>query len=328
MEEQLFLVWSALGTIIRVLRTREMKVKSEKAISFKNLTQDASVHILALGPLWWGADPLHYREALQHEAATHCGIQSSAHTQCPGEDLWAPVRLIGAGKCYGSEWGQETMERDISRSGWTSVLTPRLSQRQMCWLSSACCSRSSLHPFCPVLQTWIMSYSRGIPVPLAFVWVQPTGCTGRSAPKSHHDWLPPPPPPPSKVTTPSRDPLHTAFCLQDLFIGPILGCFRPAYMCAKPLQSCLTLWDTMDCSLPGSSVHEIFPGRNTGVDCHALLQGIIPIQGSSPCHLHLLHCRLILYHFLGPKEGYTTAICSPPRLLHRRWIFYILFTSL
>ena len=50
-KEQLFLVWSALGTIIRVLRTREMKVKSEKAISFKNLTQDASVHVLALGPL-------------------------------------------------------------------------------------------------------------------------------------------------------------------------------------------------------------------------------------------------------------------------------------
>lgn len=51
MEEQLFLVWSALGTIIRVLRTREMKIKSENVISFKNLTQDAAVYILALGPL-------------------------------------------------------------------------------------------------------------------------------------------------------------------------------------------------------------------------------------------------------------------------------------
>ena len=26
-------------------------------------------------------------------------------------------------------------------------------------------------------------------------------------------------------------------------------------------QSCLTLWDTMDCSLPGSSVHEIFQAK-------------------------------------------------------------------
>ena len=35
-----------------------------------------------------------------------------------------------------------------------------------------------------------------------------------------------------------------------------------------------------------------FPGKNTGVDCHSLLQGIFPIQGSN---LHLLHCRQILY---------------------------------
>jgi len=29
----------------------------------------------------------------------------------------------------------------------------------------------------------------------------------------------------------------------------------------------------MDCSPPGSSVHGILPGKNTGVSCHALLQG-------------------------------------------------------
>ena len=34
----------------------------------------------------------------------------------------------------------------------------------------------------------------------------------------------------------------------------------------------------MDHSLPGSSVHQIFPGKNTGVGCHALLQGIFPTQ--------------------------------------------------
>ena len=36
-------------------------------------------------------------------------------------------------------------------------------------------------------------------------------------------------------------------------------------------QSCPTLCDPMDCSLPGSSVHGIFQ-KNTGVDCHFLLQ--------------------------------------------------------
>ena len=32
-----------------------------------------------------------------------------------------------------------------------------------------------------------------------------------------------------------------------------------------------------------------FPGKNTGVGCHALLQGIFPTQGSNPCLLCLLH---------------------------------------
>ena len=35
------------------------------------------------------------------------------------------------------------------------------------------------------------------------------------------------------------------------------------------------------------------PGKNTGVGCHSLLQGIFPTQGSNP---GLLHCRHILYH--------------------------------
>ena len=56
-------------------------------------------------------------------------------------------------------------------------------------------------------------------------------------------------------------------------------------------KSCLTLWDPMDCSLPGSSVHGDIPGKNTGVGCHALLQGIFPTQGSNPG----LHCRQTLY---------------------------------
>ena len=36
-------------------------------------------------------------------------------------------------------------------------------------------------------------------------------------------------------------------------------------------ESCPTLRDPMDCSLPGSSVHGIFPGKSTGVGCHCLL---------------------------------------------------------
>ena len=45
----------------------------------------------------------------------------------------------------------------------------------------------------------------------------------------------------------------------------------------------------MDRSLPGFSVHGDSPGKNTGVGCHALLQGIFLSQGLNPCLLQLLH---------------------------------------
>ena len=82
--------------------------------------------------------------------------------------------------------------------------------------------------------------------------------------------------------------------------SPCLTFFRPCTLGALLLYAvlnqsvvCLTLWDPMDCSPPGSSVHGDSPGKNTGVDCHPLLQGIFPTQGSNP---RLLHCRQILHH--------------------------------
>ena len=45
---------------------------------------------------------------------------------------------------------------------------------------------------------------------------------------------------------------------------------------AKSLQLCSTLCDPKDCSPAGSSVHGHSPGKNTGVGCHALLQGSSP----------------------------------------------------
>ena len=56
-------------------------------------------------------------------------------------------------------------------------------------------------------------------------------------------------------------------------------------ICAKSPQSCPTLCDSKDCSLPGSSIHGDFPGKNTRVGCHALVQEIFPTQG---LNLHLL----------------------------------------
>ena len=61
---------------------------------------------------------------------------------------------------------------------------------------------------------------------------------------------------------------------------------------AKLLQSCPTLCDPMDSSLPGPSVHGDSPVKNTKVDCHALFWRIFLTQGSDPCFLSLLHWQV------------------------------------
>ena len=59
-------------------------------------------------------------------------------------------------------------------------------------------------------------------------------------------------------------------------------------------RSCPTLCSQTDCSLPGSSAHGT-PGKNTGVGCHALLQGIFSTRGSNLSLLCLLQvCSLPL----------------------------------
>ena len=109
-------------------------------------------------------------------------------------------------------------------------------------------------------------------------------------------------------------------------------------------QSCLTLCDPIDCSLPGSSVHGDSPGKileyfscpppedlpnpwikptsptlqadslpaepqrkpkNTGVGGPSLLQEIFPTQGSNP---GLLHCRKILYQL--SHKGSLEEMCT------------------
>ena len=64
-------------------------------------------------------------------------------------------------------------------------------------------------------------------------------------------------------------------------------------------QSCPILCDPMDCNPLGFFVHGDSLSRNTGLDCHALLQGIFPTQRSNP---GLPHCRWIIY-CLSHKEA-------------------------
>ena len=65
----------------------------------------------------------------------------------------------------------------------------------------------------------------------------------------------------------------------------------PSSLCLVT-QSHPTLCNAMDCSPPDSSVRGDSPGKKTGVNYHALFQGIFPTQGSNP---GLPHCRQILY---------------------------------
>ena len=69
--------------------------------------------------------------------------------------------------------------------------------------------------------------------------------------------------------------------------------------CCLVAKLCLILCDQRVCSLPGSSVHGIFPGKYTEMSSHFLLQGIFPTEGSNPRFLYLLCCRWILYHWAG-----------------------------
>ena len=50
-------------------------------------------------------------------------------------------------------------------------------------------------------------------------------------------------------------------------------------------QSCLTLCDPVACQAP---LPWDFPGKNTGVGCHFLLQVMFLTQGSNPHRVHLL----------------------------------------
>ena len=66
-------------------------------------------------------------------------------------------------------------------------------------------------------------------------------------------------------------------------------------------QLCLTLCNPMNCSLPDSSVHGDSPGKNTGVGCHFLLQGIFPTQVSIPRLLYWQVGSLPLSHLGSHK---------------------------
>ena len=69
----------------------------------------------------------------------------------------------------------------------------------------------------------------------------------------------------------------------------------------KVTRLCLTLCDPMDCRLIARSLCPWnSAGKNTGVGCHFLLQGIFVTQGSNPGFLHFRKILSYLSHQGSP----------------------------
>ena len=85
---------------------------------------------------------------------------------------------------------------------------------------------------------------------------------------------------------------------------------------AKSLQSGPTLCDPMECGLPGYDCLWDVPDKTTRVGCHALLQGIFPIQGLNLCLLGLLHGRAGSLPLAPPGK-----VKGKGKSLSRIWLF-------
>ena len=66
--------------------------------------------------------------------------------------------------------------------------------------------------------------------------------------------------------------MYASFCHNTSSTGKFICHAAAAAAAAKSIQSCPTLCDPIDDSLPGSPRPWDSPGKNTGVGCHFLLQ--------------------------------------------------------
>ena len=80
-------------------------------------------------------------------------------------------------------------------------------------------------------------------------------------------------------------------------------------------QSYPALRDPKDYSPPGSSVHGDSPGKDAGVSCRFLLQGIFLTQGSNLSLLPLLHWQTAN----GPNGSLSSLVSKRVLLLPAMW---------
>ena len=100
-----------------------------------------------------------------------------------------------------------------------------------------------------------------------------------------------------------------------------VGChFLLQYMKVKSesevAQLCLTLHDPMDCSLPGSSVHEVFQEYWSWMPLPSPLDSILKSRDiTSPTKVHVVKAMVFLVVMCGSEKAMATGGDSPPVLL-------------
>ena len=112
-------------------------------------------------------------------------------------------------------------------------------------------------------------------------------------------------------------------CPQDIrllpkrFTAAICTFIHFCCYCYSVVQSCLTICDPTDCSLPGCSVHGIFQARKLESVAISFSKFLLN-QRSKPCLLHLQADSLPLSHQGSPCSRHTRI------LNYKAVIFYFL----
>ena len=113
----------------------------------------------------------------------------------------------------------------------------------------------------------------------------------------------------SKSSWPTAYPFHSFHCHSDQFHTGS-DWFHTHVTSASSFQGrgrVGLFCDPVDCSLPTLLCPWDFPGKNTGVDCHFLLQGIFLTQGWNLWPLHWQGHSLPLSHWGSPVQADVTS---------------------
>ena len=126
-------------------------------------------------------------------------------------------------------------------------------------------------------------------------------------------------PPPGDLPDPDPSPLYCLHCRWTdstqwaIFSAPYINAdlrnllLHSLWQCMLSCFSCVWLYDPMDCSPPGFSVHGILQARILAAGCHFLLR-IFPIQGSNPPLSCLLHWQAGSLPLAPARELYNQRV--------------------